>query len=470
MKRFRSICIRFSLLLLILLSACTDPLTRAWDRDELQQIVDDWRVRSETPGVVVGLSLPDEEPLLLASGLSDAGSGIAIREHDTFRIASITKTFIAAEILRLASQEKLHLDDPVETFLPATPHGGNVTLRHLLGHRSGYFDPVHDDPGFIPFIAKNMGRIWTWDEMLSLSFEHDPHFPPGSDYRYGNTNYILLAKVIEQLTGTSTGAALTEDLLLPLGLYNTFYAMPEMSPVPTSLVHGYTVHPLSGETVDTATIPYETILSVSADTMISNAADLLTWCRALYGDRSNVLAPSIREQMLSFDALSRYGLGVFEFETPLGRSFGHGGETAGYLSQMDYLPAHDLALVILANSDAPSVHPAGLRDELLAVLFADHARDQTEEWLVDLQSEDAAIRRDALRALGHAGPASERVIESLIRVLESDPVPENRKEAALALGLAARESRRGRQALTNALNDSDAQVRAAAGLALGVGN
>ena len=135
MKRYGSICIRFFLLLLTLVSACTDPQTRAWDRDELQQIVDDWRVRSGTPGVVVGLSLPDEEPLLLASGLSDAGSGIAIREHDTFRIASITKTFIASEILRLASQEKLRLDDQVDTFLPATPHGDQVTLRHLLGHR-----------------------------------------------------------------------------------------------------------------------------------------------------------------------------------------------------------------------------------------------------------------------------------------------------------------------------------------------
>jgi hypothetical protein len=73
--------------------------------------------------------------------------------------------------------------------------------------------------------------------------------------------------------------------------------------------------------------------------------------------------------MLAFDALSPYGLGVFRFETPLGPSLGHGGETAGYLSQMDYIPSYDLAIVILVNSDAPSIHPAGLRDEILRAMF-----------------------------------------------------------------------------------------------------
>lgn len=472
MKRYGPIYILFSLLLVIIVSACTAPLTQApasreWDPEELEQIVDDWRVRSGVPGVVVGLSLPGEEPLLLASGMSDAGNGIYIRVHDTFRIASITKTFIAAETLKLASQGNLRLDDPLETVLPGMPHGNKVTLRHLLGHRSGYFDPVHDEPGFIPHVAENMGRLWTWDEMLSLSFAHDLHFAPGSEYRYGNTNYILLAKVIEQVTGTSPGAALTEDLLLPLSLFNTFYATPEMSPVTTSLVHGYTVHPLSGKTVDTTTLPYETILSVSADTMISNASDLLTWCRALYGNGSSVLEPSMREQMLLFDEISDYGLGVFRSETPLGPSLGHGGDTAGYLSLMEYIPSHDLAFVILINSDDASIHPGGLRDELLAAMYPNAAQDQTGAWIASLQSQDASIRNKAISALGHSGPASEQVIEALIQALESDPVAENRREAALALGLVGRGS--AQRALSAALQDPDFSVREAAALALALG-
>jgi D-alanyl-D-alanine carboxypeptidase len=388
--------------------------------------------------------------------------------EDQFRIASISKTFIAAEVLKLAETGKIKLDDPLDVYLPETPNGGKVTIRHLLSHRSGYFDPIHDDPGFIPYIAGHLERQWTRDEMLAITFEHDLFFQPGTGYRYSNSNYMLLGLVIEKVTQRSLGQVLTSDLIVPLDLERTLYTTPATDTQQTDLVLGYITHPLTGETVVSTTIPYATVVSTSVDTMISNASDLLRWSRSLYGNESVVLESHSKEQMLTFDEIGPYGLGVFRSDTPIGVSFGHGGETAGYLSLMEYYPAQDLSMVILVNADAPSIDPGALRDELLAILFQVDLDAEVEALVADMKSEDPSTRNQAIIALGHSGSQSDDATQALIMVLKEDASAENRKEAALALGLVGRGSEEARQALTNALSDGDSSVRAAAKRALSV--
>lgn len=442
------------------------PGKLAWNQEELQQIVKDWRIRSNVPGAVVGLSLANGDEILVASGESDVQSHVAMEVDDQFQIASITKTFIAAEILLLASEGKLRLDDPLNMYLTDIPHADIVTIRHLLSHRSGYFDPIHDDPNFIAYLAEDLAREWTWEEILGITLEHDLFFEPGSNYRYSNTNYLLLALVIEKMTRQPLGQVLASNFISPLQLTQTQYRTVETDVQQTDLVHGYTTHPATGEVIDTMSIPNTAILSVSTDTMVSNASDLLKWSRALYGGHSTILKPAYKKQMLTFDDLSAYGLGVFQFQTPLGESFGHGGDTAGYLSLMEYFPEQDVSLVILVNADAPSIHLSSLRDEILTTLFAVDQTADVEQLLADLKSEDSGVRKSAILALGHMPPGSGEVIRALITVLESDTNAENRKEAALALGFVGQGSAKAIQALNSALKDKDDSVRGAAGIAL----
>lgn len=440
-----------------------------WGGQELEQVIENWRIKSGVSGVVVGISLADQAEIIIPSGESNVKDGVAIKENDQFRIASITKTFIAAEVLWLAAEGKIKLDDLLNVYLPETPQGDVVTIRHLLSHRSGYFDPVHDDPGFIPYVAEHLKKQWTWDEMLAITFQHELFFQPGSAYKYSNANYMLLGLVIEKVTGRPLVQALTSDLIVPLQLEHTLYTTPTTDTEQTSLVHGYATHPLTtGETVDTTSLPYGTIVSVSVDTMISNAADLLKWSRSLYGKESIVLEPSFQKQMLTFDAISPYGLGVFQFDTPIGVSVGHGGDTAGYLSLMEYIPEQDLSMVILVNSDAPFINLSELRDLILVTMFGDSAENHVEKLIADLSSEDSSTRKNTIIALGHSGTDDNRVISSLIEIMKSDTNAENRREAALALGLVGKNSDDAKQALTSALQDSDKSVREAAQLALSV--
>jgi D-alanyl-D-alanine carboxypeptidase len=464
-----------TLIILAFLTSCVAskittqaPAQTQWNQEDLQQTIDDWRVRSNVPGVVVGLSLPDHSEMILTSGESDIEKHIAIEADDQFQVASISKTFIAAEILMLASEGKLNLDDPLNDYLTEVPYGNIVTIRHLLSHRSGYFDPIHDDPGFIPFLAEDLEKEWTWDEMLEITFQHELFFQPGSGYRYSNANYLLLALVIERFTQKTLDEILTSHFLSPLQLEHTQVRTVETDIHRTDLVHGYATHPVTGDIVDIMSIPNTAILSVSTDTVISNASDLLKWSRVLYGKESVILAPDLQEQMLTFDDISPYGLGVFQFHTPLGVSYGHGGDTAGYLSLMEYFPKQGISLVILVNADAPSSNLSGLRDLLIADLFKTDQGSAIKDLIANLKSENSATRKTAIIALGHDGSRSEEVIQALITALKEDSNAENRKEAALALGLVGENSEQAKQALNEALQDQDDSVRGAAAIALSI--
>jgi HEAT repeat protein len=125
-------------------------------------------------------------------------------------------------------------------------------------------------------------------------------------------------------------------------------------------------------------------------------------------------------------------------------------------------------MVILVNANVPSDPLSGLRDQILSAMFDVESEQKTEAWIADLSSEDALVRKDAVSALGHSGTHSSDAIQGLIRILKEDPIAENRKEAALALGIVGENSSEARQALTDALDDRDAGVREAAGVALGV--
>ena len=127
-------------------------------------------------------------PTFCASGKSNGPNTtifgpVSITQPATIQIASISKTFIAAEILRLTERSKVKLDDPLNVYLPNTPHGDIVTIRHLLSHRSGYFDPVFDDPEFIPAAIDHLDKHWSTSEILNLTFKHALFFEPGSKYR-----------------------------------------------------------------------------------------------------------------------------------------------------------------------------------------------------------------------------------------------------------------------------------------------
>lgn len=137
-------------------------------------------------------------------------------EH--FRIGSITKTFVATAILQLVDEGRIDLDAPIETYLPGTvPNGATITVRQVLNHTSGLYDYMKGE-GWSTNRWRGDGRFTTYspDQLLAEAFRHEPYFPPGTDFRYSNTNYIVAGKLIEAVTGQPYSTEIEHRILRPL--------------------------------------------------------------------------------------------------------------------------------------------------------------------------------------------------------------------------------------------------------------
>ena len=167
--------------LLLAAGAGASPRNANDKRSTLQAQMD-MLVATGVPGVVV-LVHGKNGTLRLASGRSDLARKTSMRVTDRFRVGSITKSFIATVVLQLAGEGKLSLDDTVDHWLPgAVPNGKTITLRQLLGHRSGLYDYLSDPRVLKPYLAGNFGYTWTPRRLVAVSAAHKPLFAPGTKY------------------------------------------------------------------------------------------------------------------------------------------------------------------------------------------------------------------------------------------------------------------------------------------------
>ena len=176
------------------------------------------------PGVVLHVARAGHGSWQGASGLAQIDPEVAMRPDDRVGIGSIVKPFVAATTLQLVEDGSLSLDATLPDVLPADvtdrfPQASEVTVRMLLGHRSGL--PEWDSPAIDAEAARDPSRIWTASEFLDLAAAQEPTFPPGTDYAYSNTNYTLVGLIIERATGRGWRDEVTDRVITPLGLEAT---------------------------------------------------------------------------------------------------------------------------------------------------------------------------------------------------------------------------------------------------------
>ena len=184
------------------------------------------------PGVAVGVWAPGQGSFVRAFGTSSLATGRPLRLDDHFRIASISKSFTATAILRLADQHKLSLGDPLSKYIPGIQNGDRITVAQLLDMTSGVYDYVND-PAVLRAYARNPLRR----DVVAIIKRHNPLFDPGMDVVYDNSNYYLLGAIAEKVTHTPLGATIKSQILRPLGLRHTSY--PTTAALPTPFSHGY---------------------------------------------------------------------------------------------------------------------------------------------------------------------------------------------------------------------------------------
>ena len=227
-----------------------------------------------------------------------------------FRIGSVTKTFTATIVFQLMEEGKLRLDSTLEEHLPGVvPRGGEITIRHLLGHRSGLAN-ITEYPEWL----KEAERSPSTSPINSLRFAASKPlaFRPGSQERYSNTNYIALGLVIEKVTGRSYAEELEQRVLDPLGLSRT--------ELPTT-------RRLS-DLDDAGSNPN---LPWAAGAIVSNAHDLSRFYSALLSGRilSAASLGAMKDTAKTYGVFGT-GLGIFSTDLACGRSWGHLGGILDY--------------------------------------------------------------------------------------------------------------------------------------------
>jgi CubicO group peptidase (beta-lactamase class C family) len=290
--------------------------------------------------------------VLVARGdevLFQGGFGMANLELDVpnspkteFRLGSLTKQFTAAAILQLQDQGRLNVNDTLDKYLPDAPHAGEVTLSQLLSHSSGIPDPPELAEGSN---GSGLRLAHTTDEMISRVVGQPLEFTPGSQYKYCNVCYMILGRVIEEVSGQSYADYLAQHIFQPAGLTAT--GIDEAGRLLPHRASGYT---WNGETYSNS--EFVDLSNVgAAGVLYSTVGDMYKWDRALYSDK--LLSPAAREAFftprISKGDGSRYAYGWAIRETPEHTLAEHSGGVNGFVTFVIRDPATELYVVVLSN-------------------------------------------------------------------------------------------------------------------------
>ena len=233
---------------------------------------------------------------------ADVGNGQTVTNATPFAVASISKTFLAALVVKLSEEGRFGLDDPVLPYLPSSKVNPAVTIRELLDHTSGVYDFFLNSK-----IDKALlgCRTCTWTPSQSLSYVGKPYFAPGTAFAYSNTNYVLLGQLVEAVTGQPYAALLRQRFFDPLGLTSTYVQGMEANRG-GAVAHSYRFYTRSLKEKPrslwdgTGIVPFRSLVTAagSAGAIASSSLDLARWARALYSGQ--VLGPVGMAQMLDF--------------------------------------------------------------------------------------------------------------------------------------------------------------------------
>ena len=290
-----------------------------------------------------------------AAGFAERATGRERTAQTPFRIASVTKTFTGALILALHEEGALSVDDPLSRYLPAFPNGENMTLRMLLNHTSGIANYTKI-AAYNEAFAADTTRIFTPEELVAYAASAPSDFPPGTDWNYSNTGYIILGMIAESIVHRSLPEELRARWFDRLGMSHT---VPLTSP-PAEMVVGYQVA-LDGTATE---VPASSALrAYAADGgWVSTLENLVIWARALFGGHLHSPATLALARVPAggalLDGVARaygfdsggYDLGLIQaHDRALGMLYAGAGNGDGTRDFVGYLPDTDIAFIVSVN-------------------------------------------------------------------------------------------------------------------------
>ena len=265
-----------------------------------------------------------------------------ITPSSSFQIASTSKTFTSAAILLLLQQNMLSLEDTLQKFLPNFPYKG-ITVRMLLNHRSG----LPDYTKFYEDYWKNKSAFMSNDDVLQMMIRFKPkvYNSPDSHFRYNNSNFVILALIVEKVSGVPFCDFMHQNIFIPLGMTDTWIFDPRN--VRPSATKGYK----SSKWYEDEMVPTD---GVTGDKNIySTVRDLYKWDQALYVGkfiRSEYLGMAFTPQSFEKAGNKNYGLGWRMTDQADGsRMIYHNGWWHSYTTAFNRKISDKSTIIVLSN-------------------------------------------------------------------------------------------------------------------------
>lgn len=331
----------------------------------------DWEKNHNFSGVVL---VAHKDRILFQNGYGYANR--ATNEHNTsrtvFRIASVTKMFTAVAILQLQEQYKLHVTDTLSQYIPDYSYGNRVTIHQCLSMTSGI-------PNYTKFVSSEERQApITLNHLIDRIRQQTLEYEPGTQFSYSNSNYTVLAYIVEKISGMSYAAYLKQHIFAPLKMHNSY--VDDGSSKPHQAI-GYT---LESDTFSAAK-PYEMSWPVGAGNIRSTAEDLYLFNHALHS--GNLLGSHSWELMRTAvtqtdwtetlwngtlcGAFYGYGLILTPATQSREATLGHGGGIGAFTAESIRFMPSDVHLIVLSNHDTIESYATTFFAGLEQIIFYD---------------------------------------------------------------------------------------------------
>ncbi len=302
---------------------------------------------SETPGGVIGVIKDGRVIIKKAYGLADYDTKKPNTTSTLFNLASTSKQFTAAAVLLLAKEKKLSIMDDIRKYLPDFPdYGYTITIENLIHHTSGIKSS--------DVLCLMAGTLFSEDNREGdydfIARQKSLNFKPGDEYMYSNSGYILLAKIVEKVSGMSFSKFIEENIFRPVGMTHTYiYDNPYKITDNTATGH---VREGEGKFKESG---YQNITLTGISNVYTNIEDLLQWDNNFYSNKlggwdfSNEMTALTP---LNNGAACNYAFGLHISEYNGLKTISHGGGSGDFSTFYLQIPSEKLSVICLFNISA----------------------------------------------------------------------------------------------------------------------
>ena len=306
---------------------------------------------------------------------TDSSPAIPATPAMRYSIGSISKQFTTTAIFLLQEQGKLSLDDPVGKYIPGLTRGGEVTIRQILSHTSGYQDYWPEDYVMTPMLHSESAQ-----QILDTWAKKPLDFDPGTQWQYSNTNYVIAGRIVEIVSGQPLFQFLTERIFRPLGMTSVWNSdETKLTQADAAAYYRNALGPLRPAPKEGRGWMF------AAGELAMTAHDLALWDESLIAQ--SLLKPESYKEMftevkLKNGVATHYGLGVDARDRDGHRSIEHSGEVSGFVSDNEVLIDDGAAVAVLTNQDA--IGAAGTIARLVAPIVAGYPLAPAEQQALDI--------------------------------------------------------------------------------------